>query len=163
MSKWSLSACQLRIHSTCPSLFLTWQASLPASCPGARQEEVDASWQPAASGTFTYMDEREAHAVAAPLPQQPLLPCAPHTHTHAVLQLCDSQGVSEQRAVLNNYLFHLSCDHTQWLSVATAVNKVTCMLCNATDRTGSRKKKFSLNCAVSLLPTCHLWWIYWEI
>lgn len=77
-------------------------------------------------------------------------PCAAHWHTHAAQQQGPCCLVFRfflgQRTALNNYPFHLSCDHIQWPLAATLLeNKVTCMLCSATARTGPREDKISLH------------------
>lgn len=149
MGKPPFISTKIRVRSTCPSLFQLL-FSLPASCP-AWQGAGRGGWFLTASSQVGRGQGREGSTGS----RSPTVSAAPAALCSAAVI---PSGASEQKALLNNSLFHLSCDHTQRLSVATAENKVTCTLCNATDRTGSRKeKKISLNHAVSLLPTCHLW------
>lgn len=88
----------------------------------------------------------------ASLPLQLLLPlCC--THTRCSTAAC-FLGVLEQETGLNNYPFCLSCGHIQWLLVATLLeNKIMCMLCSTTARTGPREDEISLFTVLRFPPS----------
>lgn len=76
-----------------------------------------------------------------------------HTRTRCSTAAC-FLGVLEQETILNNYPFCLSCGHIQWLLVATLLeNKIMCMLCSTTARTGPREDEISLFTVLRFPPS----------